>query len=309
MKVTVSKETTSKLAVSLLLLLIEDHEECYKLDKTNSVSYDLRTVPADADSPKYKKQVRVLVGTESVRAMLKWRQDVDAVCDGLNVTTLETKVPVVETLMRAGPLSLFRQSLDAEAQVAYDTAVAAAPAGNCAAIITAGVDPHRDVAHVAHAIDFVLSQSMPRNVLARVKRQVCREMRKPRDMKVRFYYQQLLRINTEEVARLPPFRANQALGDEELLDVILFGTPKSWQKEMDRQGYDPMNHPLHEVVDFLENVESAEEFDHSKDSKKANTKSSKTKKESGRQGAYCMLHGQGNHSTEDCIKLKAEASA
>ena len=126
-------------------------------------------------------------------------------------------------------------------------------------------------------------------------------------MKVRFYYQQLLRINTEEVARLPPFRANQALGDEELLDVILFGTPKSWQKEMDRQGYDPMNHPLHEVVDFLENVESAEEFDHSKDSKKANTKSSKTKKESGRQGAYCMLHGQGNHSTEDCIKLKAEA--
>ena len=24
------------------------------------------------------------------------------------------------------------------------------------------------------------------------------------------------------------------------MDILLFGTPKSWQKEMDRQGYDPL---------------------------------------------------------------------
>ena len=43
-------------------------------------------------------------------------------------------------------------------------------------------------------------------------------------------------MNMGELEMLPPFRADQVLSNDELLDIILYGTPKGWQKEMDRQG-------------------------------------------------------------------------
>ena len=76
-----------------------------------------------------------------------------------------------------------------------------------------------------------------------------------------------------ELEMLPPFRANQVLSNDKLLDIILYGTPKSWQKEMDRQGFNPLLHTLNEVVDFMEQIEASEDFDASKnngqDKKKA----------------------------------------
>ena len=97
----------------------------------------------------------------------------------------------------------------------------------------------------------------------------------------------------------PPF-------NNELLDVILFGTPKSWQKEMEQQGCDPMGQPLHEVVDFLENIKASEDFEVTKETKKKNT-FGKSKGSSSSGELHFMLHGKGNHAVEDCVKLKAES--
>ena len=63
-------------------------------------------------------------------------------------------------------------------------------------------------------------------------------------MKVRIYMQHLLRMNMGELEMLPPFRANQVLSNDKLLDILLYGTPKSWQREMDCQGFDPLLHTL-----------------------------------------------------------------
>ena len=315
MKVVPPKEVSK--TTSKILLPLEDDTDDQILTKSNSVSFDLRTVPAQADSPTYKSLARVLEGTESARTILKWRADVAKVCRGLHVTTYDTKGPVCETMMRTGPLSLFRNSLRAEAQAAFELAIAAAPQRNPAnplnndqvGIRNAGLNPHRHVDHIDIALNFVVQQLLPHKVLARVKRNLRREMRKPSGMKVRAYYQALLRINVEEVPALPPFQATQGLSDDELLDIILFGTPKSWQKEMEKQGYDPMGQPLNEVVDFLENIESAEDFENGKSEEKKKKSSSKTKSKSSSSNGelYCMLHGKGNHATEDCVKLKAEA--
>jgi hypothetical protein len=81
-------------------------------------------------------------------------------------------------------------------------------------------------------------------------------MQKPKDMKVCNYYQNLVRINNGEIPNLPPFRALQKLGNDELTDIILFGTPKSWQNEMDWQGFNPMKQSLFQVINFMERVES-----------------------------------------------------
>ena len=67
-------------------------------------------------------------------------------------------------------------------------------------------------------------------------------------------------MNSQEFTHLPPWKANQQLPDEEILDIILFGIPKSWEKEMDRQGFDPLDQSLANVVAKLEDIESAEVF-------------------------------------------------
>ena len=77
------------------LLSLEEDEGLYYLDKTNSVSWELYTVPGDTTSPKYKFQVRVLQGDETPRQMIRWRLDVLKVCTGLDVTTLTTRKPVM----------------------------------------------------------------------------------------------------------------------------------------------------------------------------------------------------------------------
>jgi hypothetical protein len=313
MKVSLPKETNTKPS-KMLLPLVEDPSD-YELDKNNSVSYNLRTIPADDDSPTYKCVVRVLAGNESVRSIIKWKADAIKVAKGLNAIDLASKLPIFETLMRTGPLALFGQSMLAQATMAMEAAIAAAPdvaAGNV--IRAAGPAPHQDVAHCEPALDFVVSQLMPRKVLAKVKRDVRRNMRKPHDMKVRQYYQNLYRINFEELPNLPPFHVGQALTNDELVDVLLFGTPKSWQKEMDKQGFDPVEGTLDDLVTMMENIEASEEFvgDKSESNKKKgssssnnNTKGKRSSSSNGEQ--YCMLHGKGNHATEDCIKLKAEA--
>jgi len=71
----------------------------------------------------------------------------------------------------------------------------------------------------------------------------------------------IVRINSgsEEIPCLPPhFAETRSLAEDEIVDILLCGTPKSWQREMDRQGFDPLTQtPMH-VVAFVEWIETAE---------------------------------------------------
>ncbi len=89
----------------LLPLLPEDKQE---LTKDNSISVDIRTRPADADSPKYKMSVRILCGHEAVRSVLLWRQDTVKVIRGLNITTAVNKAIMLESMMSGTPLTFFQ---------------------------------------------------------------------------------------------------------------------------------------------------------------------------------------------------------
>ena len=310
-------DTAGQTAKANLLPLTED-TSLYALDKTNSVQYELHTRPADVNSPKYRFQLRVLVGTESVRTIVRWQIALVTVIDGLNLSQYAHTKPIVETAMRATPLSLFRSSLEAQQTAARETAAkqahrtatgdAAAKQAAYTAIMQQALTDHQADAQIQTAVSFVMSQLMPKNVLARVKRVLRRETRKPKDMTIRAYYQNLCRINYEEIIRLPPFGANQQLSQDELLDIILFGTPKSWQREMERQGWDPMTKSLEENIGFMENLEATDDFQDSDDkktvsSKKSSNKKAKSKSTSGEY--HCMLHGKNNtHNSEDCHKLK-----
>ena len=130
-------------------------------------------------------------------------------------------------------------------------------------------------------------------------------------MKIRTYYQHLLRINESELPLLPPFNPAQSLPEDEIVDILIYATPKSWMREMDRQGFDPISKTPIQVVDFQERIEQSEDFDgqvvdrsqksnsssHSKGKKKARTNDSHGSK-------FCLKHGKCGHTSDECTVLK-----
>ena len=288
------------------------------LDKTNSILYDLRTIPSDANSTTFRFALPIMDGTEEdVETILNWGSDVDRVIKGLNLTTYTPMVGIAHSCLRGTPLFAFNSFRERLGTARREAAAQAAAAGQQAAIRAQSWEEHHtEVIDVAAAIQGVVAEMTPRNVCKMAKRELRRGTRKPSDMSVRIYANNIQRINNEGIAKLPPFAPNQALTEDEMIDILLHGTPTSWQREMDRQGFDPMglNVTFAHVVAFMERIESAEEFDGTKvvsnDKKKKSNKSDKAdkyKKPSANGELYCMLHGKGNHATEDCIKLKNEA--
>ena len=108
---------------------------------------------------------------------------------------------------------------------------------------------------------------------------------------------------------LPPFGIGQQLSGDEMVDIVLYGCPKSWSKELDRQSVDPYELTPNQLISKLESIEASEDFDPTSKTvtkkKVTNTKSSNTSKKS---DFYCLLHGKNHtHDTDDCTKLKTEA--
>ena len=128
-------------------------------------------------------------------------------------------------------------------------------------------------------------------------------------MQVRKYLQNVLCINTEVIPNLPPYQANQSLSNDCVLDILLFGTPKAWQQEMERQGFDPMNKNVQDVMEFMERIESTEDFDGEAQKPKAKSnKKPKDKEDKGdKKKKYCEYHGENyTHTSKECLVLHPE---
>ncbi len=134
-------------------------------------------------------------------------------------------------------------------------------------------------------------------------------------MTIRTFYQHLNRINGTELLFLPPFNNNQRLGNDEIIDILLHAVPNSWEREMDLQGFDPLDHTPTEVVDFMEQVELAERRAPEDQDKKPKASGSPAKKQKSTKGGqksggtkYCELHGQCSHATAECCTLNKSKS-
>ena len=290
--------------------------------KDNSVQLEFMTDPtvtAPAVSPKYKIMVLILSGDEDIRTIIEWTRDYEKVLTGMAITGAAQQSQMAESLLKDTALMLYKNEISKRQETRRETAALAAESaagGTRADGDAVRAEPliqHTHTDDVHNSIKDMVKQIMPRRILTRVKRYLRRECRKPADMKVKTYYQYLLRINREEIPRLPPFQTTNRLTEDEMMDIILFGTPKGWQKEMDRQNFDPITHCVQEVVDFMENIESAEDYDpvriqdQSKDKSKGKPKQAKTTG-SGNQ-TFCHYHGKCSHSSNNCEVLKKLAQA
>ena len=308
MKVVPSNKRSKK--QPLLPLVPEATEE---MDSSNSVSYNLRVDPSNNDSPTFKKHVRVLEGGESVRSCLQWCRDSSAVLTGLNITDTKSSFDLYCNLLSGSALTLFETKVRAECKEAKEAAVAAQGDATLKRALQARTEiSFITEAMVNHGKQTVMKGLIPNKIVAMVKRYLRRECRKPADMKIRTYFQHLTRINESELPLLPPFQLAQNLPPDEIVDILIYATPKSWMREMDRQGFDPISKTPLEVVDFQERIEQSEDFDGQVvDRQQKSTSSNKDKKkkkqrtDGGSSGTqFCLKHGKCNHTSDECEVLK-----
>ena len=331
MKIVASKDFGHNKA-PLLPLEIEKEVTAKKEDLT---SVYLQTEPGNTDAPTVKVTFPILDGSkESPREIIVWRATMAKCIIGLNADNGLKMDRLIRQFCKGLALSTYKAALTSKINIekAGDVAVArsrvpgdpahADHAARAAELTAAETKCHNAYLQdpsgpqwVRESTNAILTQLLPHKILQRVKRYLRREARKPADMKVKTYFMNIQRINDEEIPRLPPnFNAAQKIQPDELIDILLFGTPKSWQREMDRQGFDPLTHTTQQVVDFMERIEMTEDFDGDKKvqhvTKKGNNNNNNKRKNdtSDADGSkYCMMHGKNNtHDTSDCKSLKAQ---
>ena len=315
--------STMKKNVDAILPLLAEPKE-YK--STDTVTYTLRTEPANDRSPSYKFTMPKLDGASSVRECIKFATDINKVFHGMHITDPGNKIALMGDLLRGEMLSAFNQNVGTHRaerhllakQAARQAVANANPPGDAAAQQAAydnepAPPPHdTDVVVGVHSI---IEYACPPKALQRVKRYLRRYCRKPKDMKIRVYFNALQRINQEEIPWLPPFglgqQADQRLAMDEVAEIIFYGIPNSWKKQMTLQGFDPIERGLHSFIEFCERLEESEDFDAVAKKPEA-TKKGGSKKKGGNsknstsEGYYCMRCGKDKkHNTDECRVLKA----
>ena len=285
------------------------------LDKYNSKSFDLSIQPGTRNAPTYKMTGRILNGTEDLRTKILWVRDTWTIITGNNAADVDPRKALVRTLTTAQTYSIFETSMTELAQIRYDAALEVALEADKTAGNTTASDAVKATGAVQHtndveaALSLIIAENLPYKCLQKVKRYIRRECRKPLDMKVREYASHLNRINRDEIPNIPPAAPDQELSQDELIEILLYGTPKSWQREMDRQGFDPLAQTFNQVIAFMERIEESED-PQMIDKKPAAKKVAKSPwKENGKKpgGKYCLLHGTGGHSTDECRHLQQQA--
>ena len=97
----------------------------------------------------------------------------------------------------------------------------------------------------------------PIRALRLQKQYMRRFLRKPMAMTTREFVTRVQQIN-DYLEYFPPFADEQKLPEDELLDILEFSIPNSWQAEFIRLGYDPLTGDLKSFIDHCERMETFE---------------------------------------------------
>ena len=268
-----------------------DRPEKQKLQKDAYITLKLRTSPADADSQTYDLTL-VYFNSGSPEEWLRFRRDLRKVLVGQNITQGPPMYAMARRVLEGDALSRFNT-------VANDH-------GN------------ETTANFALCLNDLTTHVFLQRALQKQKRFMRRKMCKPQNWTIRQYTNRMTELN-EYLSSFPPFGADQALPEEEILDLLEFGIPRAWQNQFIIQGFDPQANSVNDFVQFCERLESTESTDsvsqatilrkRPRDVKSDKPSGSKKQKHGLKnfQGEIptCLLHGPG-HSTESRKVLQAQ---
>ena len=307
----------------------------FEFDDTRKSNYRLLSDPATATSVKYDFHMNQLDGSEPLREVLNFRRNVTKLATG-SALTADDKAPqlilMVSRMLHSSANDAFHTGIDdhlkmllADAQVhAYEAvrATAADPdnmslpeSTACIAARDAVVQPLATQVTLELGLDELVKVLSPFRALARVKRHLRRNTRKPADMTIRTYVSRFMRINEEELPLLPPFKTDNKLDKSEMIEIWQYAIPSSWNRKLQEQGKDPVLMTAAEFITATEFIESSEQdFSTVKSKKEGQSSASKKKKNSSNDKSgslkYCKVHGKNStHSSADCKVLKEQRSS
>ena len=272
--------------------------------KDEYLTVELRYVPTNENSAKYKKNVRYYKGN-CPKAHLEFVDDIHKVLVGQNITEGPQQFAMTRTLLRGDALRIF----DLEKGNLIGPEDAETPAA---------------LTRVINALGTVV---FPTRALVKQKRYMRRFLRKPLANSWRQFIAEVIEMN-DNLEYYPPFGTDQKLSEAEILEILEFASPMGWQKRMIEHNFNCAARSIAEVIEFgerqetLESIKSdgrpakipkkgtqkASEYKHkggkpyrAKSSEEAKYKYNHQPKRSGK--PVCQLHGPG-HWTDECKVLK-----
>lgn len=268
--------------------------------KSEVLSLKLRSNPAEANSQTYELTVPFFrSGTPEEWLVVK--KSILRIMVGQNIT--------------AGPgkYSMTRRILDGDALAKFDSKAA-----------ELGPETNNNFVTCLNA---VTQHVFPQKALQYQRRYMRRYMRKPRDIKTREFYSRVQEINAY-LNQFPPFGQTQRLDDDDIIEILEYSVPASWQKDMVYQGFNPSEHTATEFIEFCERLEFTESMTAqvkgkssqtgpkggSKPNRKSDAKSSEKapskptlggKRKQGEK--YCPLHDTDGHDMSECKVMLNQA--
>ena len=109
------------------------------------------------------------------------------------------------------------------------------------------------------------------------------------------------------------------LPDEEIMDILVFGIPNTWQKKMVEFGFDSLSHTPNEFIEMCERIsfgETTETGQNVKTKPSASEKGVKlppnpfvkdSKLKKNNKEKYCPLHKTHGHDANECKVIQAQA--
>ena len=276
-----------------------ERAESRSLTKGEYLAYKLRNDPADDTSPTYELTVPYF-STGTCEEWLKFRANVDRVLLGQHVTTGPAKFLVARRLLTGDALSVFNAALEElganETNNSYEL-----------------------------CMDALARHVFPKRASQLQKRYMRRFVRKPATMSTKQFAARLQELNAY-LPKFPTAIAGQAavtkLDDDEVVDIMEFGVPKSWQRKMVEHDFDVMTASIHDFVDFcdrMETIGAADEGQARNSGHKISAPSQKHATEKNRNNKrgrpnpgdhhYCLIHGDTGpkgHTSDNCKVLMAQ---
>ena len=264
-----------------------------ELVKGQYITLKLRSNPAEPGSPTYDLPLPYFVqGTPE--EWLRFMRNLKKAIAGQNVTTGPTKYTLCKRVLEGDALAAFNSAAELRGNETNE--------------------------HFEECLADVTAHVFPARALQSQKRYMRRFLQKPADVSIREHVARVVEIN-KLLPEFPPIREDDestSLPDDELLDLLEFGIPNSWQKTMMVQDFDPVDHTISEFIRFCERLENTEDKPSTQPIKRKEhtispNKSQKrprpehSSKPAGR-GKNCLLHGDDcGHGSDKCFALKAQA--
>jgi hypothetical protein len=268
-----------------------ERAERRSLVKGEYLEYKLRNTPGDLTSPVYSLSVPFF-STGTCEEWLKFRENLLKVLSGQNVTTGPGKYVVTRRLLQGDALAAFENA-------ATDL-------------------PTETNANFDEVLQAVTAHVFPKRAAQLQKRYMRRIVRKPAEMSTKMFAARIQELNNF----LPLFPAINdvivtKLDEDEIVDVMEYGIPRSWQRKMVEHDFDSMSATVREFVDFCERMESVERAEGTNPRKPTEHKGERTNKHKNKKsrhlndgdrksGNFCLVHGDTGpkgHSTNECKVL------